>query len=146
MGFTCDLPYHNYRKDDQQGDIVQLNAEYKYRVVRLIDPSGCDDDDDDDAVSVEIKAQIFFSETGEWRQFVLSSPSALAVGDLCRESTGVASNRMLYWLGGGGEFLIGLDPFVIQKSDNTSLATTAGKSRNDYKCFSVSVASGIPFQ
>ncbi|RXI05574.1 hypothetical protein DVH24_017616 [Malus domestica] len=135
VGFTCDLPYYNYREDDQQGAIVQLNVEYKYRVVRLIDPTGGydDDDDDDDTISCEIKAQIFFSETGEWRQFVLSSPSAIAVGDLCMESSGVASNRMLYWLHGKGEFLIGLDPFMIEKSDNTSSAATAG--RTDYKCF-----------
>ncbi|RXI05575.1 hypothetical protein DVH24_017617 [Malus domestica] len=129
---TCDLPYYNYRKDDQEGDIIQLNAEYKYRVVRLIDPR-VNDDDDDEVVSCEIDAQIFFSETGEWREFVLSSPSAFAVGDLCRESTGVACNRVLYWLGGGGEYLIGLDPFMVDDSDNTSLSTRAG--RTHYKCF-----------
>ncbi|XP_048423332.1 uncharacterized protein LOC108867849 isoform X1 [Pyrus x bretschneideri] len=127
VGFTCDLPYYDYKKDDQQGDIIQLNAEYKYRVVRLIDPRvDDDDDDDDDLLSCEIEAQVFFSETGEWREFVLSSPSALAVGELCRESTGVASNRMLYWLGGGGDYLIGLDPFMIDNSDST---------RTHYKCF-----------
>ncbi|XP_028964200.1 uncharacterized protein [Malus domestica] len=125
VGFTCDLPFYDYKKDDQQGDIIQLNAEYKFRVVRLIDPR-VDDDDDDDVVSCEIEAQIFFSETGEWREFVLSSPSAIAVGDLCRESIGVASNKMMYWLGGGGEFLIGFDPFMIDNSDNT---------RTHYKCF-----------
>ncbi|RXI05578.1 hypothetical protein DVH24_017620 [Malus domestica] len=125
VGFTCDLPFYDYKKDDQQGDIIQLNAEYKFRVVRLIDPR-VDDDDDDDVVSCEIEAQIFFSETGEWREFVLSSPSAIAVGDLCRESIGVASNKMMYWLGGRGEFLIGFDPFMIDNSDNT---------RTHYKCF-----------
>ncbi|CAN6699915.1 unnamed protein product [Malus baccata var. baccata] len=125
VGFTCNLPFYDYKKDDQQGDTIQLNAEYKFRVVRLIDPR-VDDDDDDDVVSCEIEAQIFFSETGEWREFVLSSPSAIAVGDLCRESIGVASNKMMYWLGGGGEFLIGFDPFMIDNSDNT---------RTHYKCF-----------
>ncbi|TQD86121.1 hypothetical protein C1H46_028294 [Malus baccata] len=123
---------HIVQKDDQEGDIIQLNAEYKYRVVRLIDPS-VNDDDDDDVVSCKIDAQIFFSETGEWREFGLSSPSTFAVGDLCRESTGVACNRVLYWLGGGGEYLIGLDPFMVDDSDNTSLSTRAG--RTHYKCF-----------
>ncbi|RXI01635.1 hypothetical protein DVH24_014984 [Malus domestica] len=62
VGFICDLPYYNNKEDYQPGDMIQLNAEYRCRVVRLMDPDDGDDDYDIE-YSREFKVQIFSSET-----------------------------------------------------------------------------------
>ncbi|KAB2613848.1 hypothetical protein D8674_036164 [Pyrus ussuriensis x Pyrus communis] len=108
-GFMCDLPYYKYAK----GYIVQLNPEYRCRVVRLIFHRyrmPCS----------ESKVQIFSSETGEWRESVVSSLQDIRPNSIdCDGCYAIASNRMLYWMS-YGEFLLSFDPFLINNSVRTS--------------------------
>lgn len=122
MGFICDLPYYNNEEDYQPGDMIQLNAEYRCRVVRLMDPDDGDDDYDVE-YSLEFKVQILSSETGEWRETTVLSAFNFSLKKMS-PSFGVASTRMLYWMSDDGDILIQMTPSMIDKSASASLSTT----------------------
>ncbi|XP_004306051.1 PREDICTED: uncharacterized protein LOC101291558 [Fragaria vesca subsp. vesca] len=141
VGLICDLPYYDFRPTgNQRGSIFHLNAEYRCRVVRIIYP------EDLGTVYSEIKVQIFSSETAEWIETIVSSPLPFHPCDYCH-CRSYGNNGMLYW---GNHriiderFLIGLNPFIIKNSNNTSLygtsssSTTIGVDTIDHiqnKCF-----------
>lgn len=74
----------------------------------------------------EFKAQIFTSETGEWIETIVSFPSPFCFVHMIH-SISYANKGKLYLGGhtnGVENFLIGLNPFAINKSNNTSLSNT----------------------
>ncbi|KAK9924829.1 hypothetical protein M0R45_033177 [Rubus argutus] len=135
IGFICDQPYHNCKKDDQGGHIIQLNAEYRCKVMRLIFPYG------QECACKKFKVQIFSSETGEWRESNVSSPSDINFYVINYEANFIY-NGMLFWGGAGcgpcGNFLIGLDPFMIDSS--------CGSNGDDYyECRFIELELDRPF-
>ncbi|PRQ19797.1 putative F-box domain-containing protein [Rosa chinensis] len=123
VGFTCDLRYYNCNKENE----VQLNAEYRCVVVRLILPCG-------QRFSCKFKVQLFSSETGEWKESIVSSPSPVGVEIAIDRKviSPFAYKGMLFWGDFGCErrFLIGLDPFMI----NSTISTNGGDTIDHYKC------------
>ncbi|ONI19215.1 hypothetical protein PRUPE_3G265100 [Prunus persica] len=115
-GFMCDLPlYNKYTNDDDpkrhnSNNIAELNTNYRCKVVRLICPCY-------GKKYSKFKVQIFSSETGQWRETIVSSPQDIMLGTvkfhICFAN---ACNRMLYWMG-GVHFLLELDPFMINNGD-----------------------------
>ncbi|PQQ17654.1 hypothetical protein Pyn_33286 [Prunus yedoensis var. nudiflora] len=110
-GFMCALPYYNNNitdaaKDNNPNNIAQLNTNYRCKVVRLISPRhGIE--------SSKFKVQIFSSETGEWKESIVSSPQDIFLFSLKSNICFVnAYNRMLYWMGDNA-FLVELDPFEL---------------------------------
>ncbi|BFG26653.1 hypothetical protein CerSpe_129270 [Prunus speciosa] len=107
----CALPYYNNNitdaaKDNNPNNIAQLNTNYRCKVVRLISPRhGIE--------SSKFKVQIFSSETGEWKESIVSSPQDIFLfslkSNICFAN---AYNRMLYWMGENA-FLVELDPFEL---------------------------------
>lgn len=132
IGFICDHPYYNCKKDDQGGHIIQLNAEYRCKVMRLIFPYG------QECACKKFKVQIFSSETGEWRESNVSSPSDINFYFINYEAN-FTYNGMLFWGGVGcGNFLIGLDPFMIDSS--------CGANGDDhYECRFIELELDLPF-
>ncbi|KAI5340951.1 hypothetical protein L3X38_020225 [Prunus dulcis] len=130
-GFMCDLPcYNNNPKycaakedDDPKGhnsnNIAQINTNYRCRVVRLI--CTCYE-----VSNRKFKVQIFSSETGQWRETIVSSPRDIRLSrvqfHICFAN---AYNRMLYWIC-SSFFLLELDPFIITNPTSTS--------DGDYEC------------
>ncbi|KAK9924816.1 hypothetical protein M0R45_033165 [Rubus argutus] len=122
VGFMCDLPYYNCKKNNVGGLNIQLNAEYKCRVVRLCR-------DDMLISSCEFKVEIFSFETGEWRESIVSSPSMFKMSDV-NSRISYAHNGMLYWMSHADNFLIGLDPFMLDNWNRTSVSSSSS-SAND---------------
>ncbi|XP_021824631.1 F-box protein At5g07610-like [Prunus avium] len=121
VGFICD-PYYN--TTSTSSTIFQLNAEYRYSVVRLLPEfPGLEN-----SSSSQFKAQIFSSETGKWTESVVLSPRSFRFDNLACNA-GVACNGMLYWWSAAhaddGSFIIGLDPY----SNNSS---STGGDHNKY--------------
>ncbi|RXI01637.1 hypothetical protein DVH24_014986 [Malus domestica] len=119
--------------------MIQLNANYRCRVVRLMDPDDADDEDKDiiDFSNFKLidmrdfctfKVQIFSSETGEWKETTVRSERTVTSAynftlEMMSVCTGVASKLMLYWMGDDDVILIQLDPFMIDKSASATLST-----------------------
>ncbi|KAL6297661.1 hypothetical protein ACE6H2_005803 [Prunus campanulata] len=121
VGFICD-PYYN--TTSTTSTIFQLNAEYRYSVVRLLPEfPGYEN-----SSSSQFKAQIFSSESGKWTESVVLSPRSFRFDNLACNA-GVACNGMLYWWSAAhaddGTFIIGLDPY----SNNSS---STGGDHNKY--------------
>ncbi|PRQ49596.1 putative F-box domain-containing protein [Rosa chinensis] len=134
VGFICDLPYYQYRKDDDNHDqkrqCIQLNADFRYRVVRLIT--------DRRNISCKFKVQIFSSETGEWTESIVSTQSLVRYGDI-NSHMNFPYNGVLYWMSHDCTFLIGVDPFMITDRNSTSSPSTSSCSTPDdsidhYRC------------
>ncbi|BBH00294.1 hypothetical protein Prudu_010246, partial [Prunus dulcis] len=74
----------------------------------------------------KFKVQIFSSETGQWRETIVSSPRDIRLSrvqfHICFAN---AYNRMLYWIC-SSFFLLELDPFIITNPTSTS--------DGDYEC------------
>ncbi|BFG34128.1 hypothetical protein CerSpe_204020 [Prunus speciosa] len=115
MGFTCDHPYYNHEElvgNQTSSNNIKLNAEYRYRVVRItVVKRNC----------LECPVEIYSSETGQWRESVISSSRGFSFTSASCSTRGVAYNGMLYWLCFGG-LLIGVDPF---NNTNSSISTDA---------------------
>ncbi|KAL6287842.1 hypothetical protein ACE6H2_012232 [Prunus campanulata] len=63
----CNNNITDAAKDNNPNNIAQLNTNYRCKVVRLISPRhGIE--------SSKFKVQIFSSETGEWKESIVSSP------------------------------------------------------------------------
>ncbi|CAL2245326.1 unnamed protein product [Prunus armeniaca] len=63
VGFICDSPCYNYK--EEKGHVIQHNAEYRCKVVRILPPVEAHYYD-----SYELHLEIFSTETGEWREAV----------------------------------------------------------------------------
>ncbi|CAL2264049.1 unnamed protein product [Prunus armeniaca] len=115
-GFTCDHPYYNHEElvgSRTSSNNIKLNAEYRYRVVRITAVQGnC----------LEFTVKIYSSETGEWRESLISSSREFNFTS-CACTPGVTYNGMLYWLCYDG-ILIGVDPFNNTNSSISTGATT----------------------
>ncbi|PQQ10530.1 F-box protein [Prunus yedoensis var. nudiflora] len=81
VGFICD-PYYNYNSSSSFDNDVCINAEYRWRVVRL---------------RPEFYVDIFFSETGEWRESANVVCGSRKYFDIV--TAGVACNGKLYFSG-----------------------------------------------
>lgn len=102
VGFICD-PYY---KEASNSSIIELNAEYRWRVVRILPNSSY----------ALTHLEIFSSETGEWREYEWSKvicPSQKFTS-FCKRP-GVAYNGKLYWWNRDG-FSLELDPFNISST------------------------------
>ncbi|ONI06587.1 hypothetical protein PRUPE_5G068800 [Prunus persica] len=95
VGFICD-PYYNYNSSSTFDDEVSINAEYRWRVVRL---------------RQEFYVDIFFSETGEWRESANVVCGLRNYFDII--TAGVACNGKLYFSGSdhASSYILELDPF-----------------------------------
>ncbi|KAL6275848.1 hypothetical protein ACE6H2_019449 [Prunus campanulata] len=115
-GFMCDHPYYNHEElvgNRTSSNNIKLNAEYRYRVVQITaDKENC----------FEFTVEIYSSETGEWRESVISSPRGFSFTSC---TPAVAYNGMLYWLSFGG-LLTGVDPFNNINSSISTGANTTG--------------------
>ncbi|PRQ53125.1 putative F-box domain-containing protein [Rosa chinensis] len=102
-GFICDLPHYNHKKeDDPKGNIIQLNAEYRYKVVRIIST---------DMSASKFEVQMFSSETGKWKESIVSSPWKFSSSVVHHNIKSFAFNGMLYWMDMDKRFLIQLETF-----------------------------------
>ncbi|XP_062029216.1 uncharacterized protein LOC133745194 isoform X2 [Rosa rugosa] len=133
VGFLCDLPYYNCKKNDLGGNDIQLNADYRCRIVRLVYHP-----DEMRIPSCEFKVQIFYSETGVWRESIVSSPSMFHL-DRVNSGISFAHNGMLYWMSYSGKFLIGLNPFMMDNRNSNSMSSTSssaddGDDSDHYEC------------
>ncbi|XP_050381298.1 uncharacterized protein LOC126798389 isoform X2 [Argentina anserina] len=110
VGLICDLPYFNCTKDDQGGSVIQVNAEFRCRIVRIVLP-------ENESVT-ELEVQIFASDTSQWITSTISIPSGV-ICDTVPIERSFTYNGMLYFVGdepGDQNFLLGLDPFLINNS------------------------------
>nr|XP_011467844.1 PREDICTED: uncharacterized protein LOC105352428 [Fragaria vesca subsp. vesca] len=129
VGILCDLPYYKCKKNDLGGHDIQINAECRCRVIRIIFqrvsemhmPPSC-----------EFKVQIFSSETGVWRESIVSSPSRFNSYDVNHRFS-FAHNGVLYWLSDSGDFLIGLNPFMMDNRTGASSSTVDGEDSDHYE-------------
>lgn len=114
FGFICE-PYYYIKNEEKQRSTTQrclvFNSGYRYRVVRVIEPNR--------NFSFRFKVDIFLSETGQWREFTVTSPRKFILDDYhmkIRAQVKVASikncvacNGMLYFKVSEG--VVGFDPF-----------------------------------
>nr|XP_011461249.1 PREDICTED: F-box only protein 8-like [Fragaria vesca subsp. vesca] len=131
VGFICDLPYYQCRKDKDIHDHIQLNTDFRYRVVRLID-------DPEKKLSCKFKVQIFSSETGEWTESIVTTPSPVHNNSIDTQIY-FPWNGVLYWMAHDCDFLIGVDPFMITDRNSTSVPSTSSYGTPDdgigqYRC------------
>ncbi|XP_062016882.1 uncharacterized protein LOC133733247 [Rosa rugosa] len=71
VGFICE-PYYNYEEEDgdhRKEQKININGDYRCKVVRIV-PS--------EITCFGITIQVFSSETGEWRESVVSTPGDLS--------------------------------------------------------------------
>nr|XP_028964160.1 F-box protein At5g49610-like [Malus domestica] len=115
VGLICDGPYY---KEDGQNDIVELNDNYRYKVVRILHPND-EFNFDPDGYFYNFKVEIFSSETGKWRELVVSSPQGIIYDTL--DYMAFVYNGVLYWSGhrDGCFLVLGLDPFADQECSFT---------------------------
>ncbi|BFG24404.1 hypothetical protein CerSpe_106780 [Prunus speciosa] len=131
VGFICDSPY--YEEDDPDGRVIQLNAKFRCKVVRILPPDRQFVFDHDE-YCFNFNVEIFSFETGKWSELVVSSPRGISYDYL--DAMAFPYNGVLYWSGHDyGYFLVlGLDPF----NDNSSTSTSSGSSNGgdiiDHKC------------
>ncbi|KAK9929653.1 hypothetical protein M0R45_026745 [Rubus argutus] len=141
VGFICDPYYKFYEEDkdvdvhhpreqtsttstttdDGHGHLININAGYRCKVVRILP---CEETFEDESSS-EFKVEIFSFEIGEWRESTISSPRKFCFDEINPDFYW-ACNGMLYW-SGDLEFVIGLDPFIINV-DHKNTTTT------NYEC------------
>ncbi|KAI5328363.1 hypothetical protein L3X38_027760 [Prunus dulcis] len=114
VGFICD-PYYNYNSSSTFDDEISINAEYRWRVVRL---------------RQEFYVDIFFSETGEWRESANVVCGLRNYFDI--KTAGVACNGKLYFSGSdhASSYILELDPF----QDISNISTTNGNHIIVDKC------------
>ncbi|CAL9029382.1 unnamed protein product [Prunus brigantina] len=116
VGFICD-PYYNYNSSSSFDDDVSINAEYRWRVVRL---------------RQEFYVDIFFSETGEWRESANVVCGLRNYFDIV--TAGVACNGKLYFSGSdhASSYILELDPFQGISNISTSNGDGDGDGDGDH--------------
>ncbi|KAK7328658.1 hypothetical protein VNO77_22772 [Canavalia gladiata] len=87
VGFTCD-PYYRLETDNVS---VVSSSQRRFRVVRI--PAFSD-------VRFSFNVEVFYSETREWNQFVVSCPKGFTCGFFLTASS-VEHDGKLYFTGGG---------------------------------------------
>ncbi|KAI5355501.1 PREDICTED: F-box [Prunus dulcis] len=128
VGFICNVPDYKCEEDDWKGNNFQHNVECRYTVVRILPPvefengeKKCD--------TFKLNVEIFSSDTGEWRESVVSSPQHFNFGRL--KELSFTYNGMLYWLTEQDFIVIGLGPFY--DNDGTSSSNNNGDGIIDHK-------------
>ncbi|BBG95711.1 Galactose oxidase/kelch repeat superfamily protein, partial [Prunus dulcis] len=112
VGIICNVvPDYKFEEDDWKGNNIHLNVECRFTVVRILPPVEYANDEKKDV-------EIFSSDTGEWRESVVSSPRHFNFGDLNVFS--FAYNG--YWPTDRGLSVIGLGPFY--DNDGTSSSSS----------------------
>ncbi|CAL2235351.1 unnamed protein product [Prunus armeniaca] len=129
VGFICDIPYYNSKKEDWKGHNIQLNAKCVCNVVRILPPDESANDDKCD--SLKLSVEIFSSETGEWRESVVASPRYFDFDDL--EDISFAYNGMLYWTSDEDLLFVGLGPFNDNNTTTSSSSSGNGDGVIDHK-------------
>ncbi|CAL2235356.1 unnamed protein product [Prunus armeniaca] len=124
VGFICDIPDYDYKKD---GDNIQLKAECRCTVVRILPHDELAYDEKGD--SVKLSMEIFSSETGEWKESVVTYPLHFDFYDL--DLISFAYNGMLYW-NRSDFFFVGLGPFN-ENNITTSSSSSNGDDVIDHK-------------
>ncbi|KAH0989296.1 hypothetical protein GBA52_000779 [Prunus armeniaca] len=73
VGFICNFSDYKCKEDDWKENNIQLNAECRWTVVRILPPAEytngekkCD--------SFKLNVEVLSSDTGEWRESIFSSP------------------------------------------------------------------------
>ncbi|PRQ30108.1 putative F-box domain, galactose oxidase/kelch, beta-propeller [Rosa chinensis] len=132
VGIICDTPYYNYYKEDAgKRQIIQLNADYKCKVIRLLSSY-------EYPKNYKCKVEIFSSETGEWSETVIISPKPWY-----HIYSSIAHNGVLYHLCQSTDSrtcLAGLDPFMIMNKITNS---TTGNGVDHYKCCHVEMDTTV---
>lgn len=92
-------------KKDEKKDIVQLNTEYRFRVVRI---------SLEEIVSYKFRVQIVSSEIGEWTESIMSSRKKFKLSHF---DNGNCFANVCKWndiMDELSDFIIGLNPFHFQ--------------------------------
>ncbi|CAL8104357.1 unnamed protein product [Prunus armeniaca] len=105
VGFICNAPDYKCEEDDWKETTS----------------SKCD--------TFKLNVEIFSSDTGEWRESVVSSPRHFNFGRL--KELSFTYNGMLYWLPDRDFIVIGLGPFY--DNDGTSSSNNNGDGIIDHK-------------
>ncbi|KAL6139920.1 hypothetical protein ACLB2K_058221 [Fragaria x ananassa] len=128
VGLICDHSYYKCQKDDQGRHIIQLNPEYRCKVVRLTFPR-CKE------IFITtcktFKVQIFSTETGEWTESIVSLPTDIKFRTINCTANFIYKGMLFWSCLYEANFLIGLDPFMI--SSRSSVAN-ADDTTDHYGC------------
>lgn len=128
VGLICDHSYYKCEKDDQGRHIIQLNPEYRCKVVRLTFPR-CKE------IFITtcktFKVQIFSTETGEWTESIVSLPTDIKFRTINCTANFIYKGMLFWSCLYEANFLIGLDPFMI--SSRSSVAN-ADDTTDHYEC------------
>ncbi|BFG19222.1 hypothetical protein CerSpe_054960 [Prunus speciosa] len=127
VGFICNFSDYKCKEDDWKENNIQLNnAECRWTVVRILPPAEftngekkCD--------SFKLNVEVLPSDTGEWRESIVSSPRDFDID--CLNEFSFAYNGMLYWLTDLGLTVIGLGPFY----DNDRTSSSSSSNNGDHK-------------
>ncbi|PQM41487.1 uncharacterized protein Pyn_20638 [Prunus yedoensis var. nudiflora] len=128
VGFICNVPDYKCEEDNWKGNNSQLNVECRSTVVRILPPVEYANDEKK-CDTFKLNVEIFSSETGEWKESVVSSPRDFDFHGLNEFS--FAYNGMLYWPTDRGLSVIGLGPFY--DNDGTSSSSSNGDGNIDHK-------------
>ncbi|CAL8997278.1 unnamed protein product [Prunus brigantina] len=128
VGFICNVPDYKCEEDNWKGNNSQLNVECRSTVVRILPPVEYANDEKK-CDTFKLNVEIFSSETGEWKESVVSSPRNFNFRGLNEFS--FAYNGMLYWPTDRGLSVIGLGPFY--DNDGTSSSSSNGDGNIDHK-------------
>ncbi|XP_050363611.1 uncharacterized protein LOC126782414 [Argentina anserina] len=107
----CDGNYYDYTKEGTGHNTILLNADYRCKVVRILPFV----DEANPYQSSKFIAEIFSSETGEWKESIIASPVPL---HLNISEVSCAYNGMLYWWDWFTNRHVGMDPFMINSNGN----------------------------
>ncbi|CAL8997304.1 unnamed protein product [Prunus brigantina] len=128
VGFICNVPDYKCEEDDWKGNNFQRNVECRYTVVRILPPVNFENGEKK-CDTFKLNLEIFSSDTGEWRESVVSSPRHFNFGRL--KELSFTYNGMLYWLPDRDFIVIGLGPFY--NNDGTSSSNNNGDGIIDHK-------------
>ncbi|KAL6200740.1 hypothetical protein ACLB2K_030521 [Fragaria x ananassa] len=153
VGFICEPYYKEEEEDDRHADsstdqkeegekrkVIRINAESKFKVVRIVPPEVVQNDHD------FFKIQVFSSEIGAWRESLVECPKEFDYYQLTYDKPehqpehprgAFASNGMLYWIAKEGH-LLGLGPLMINNKSTTdcsnSTAAESADGDSGYQC------------
>ncbi|KAI5355477.1 hypothetical protein L3X38_008372 [Prunus dulcis] len=130
VGFICNVPDYKCEEDNWKGNNSQLNVECRSMVVRILPPVEYANDEKK-CDTFKLNVEIFSSETGEWKESVVSSPRNFNFRGLNEFS--FAYNGMLYWPTDRGLSVIGLGPFYDNDGTSSSSSSSNGDGNIDHK-------------
>ncbi|PRQ41755.1 putative F-box domain-containing protein [Rosa chinensis] len=144
VGFICEPYYYrNPREENNTSYNIHLNVDYRYAIVRILEPVELRSN----VFSFELLVQIFSSETGKWTELVVLSPRRYCFDHLVN-NPGLVYKGMLYWSSKCDGYMIGLDPFFnnTTKSNISNFNNTTNISNtNDHRqCHVIDFPNGEP--